>query len=72
MVKYFAIADWALNVVTISRQSHLILGQLIVGGALLEEAEEGHCGILMVAWYGGSRCEMDGNGAIAMDDGGAI
>ena len=38
----------------------------------MEEAEEGHCGILMVACCGGSRREMDGGSAIAMDDGGAI
>ncbi len=46
--------------------------QLILGGALLEEVEEGHCSILMVACCGRSRCEMDGGDAFAMDEGDAI
>ena len=47
-------------------------GDLILGGALLEEVEEGHCSILMVACCGRSRREMDDGDAFVMDDGDAI
>ncbi len=65
-----AISQWVLHAVVISVADGKRVqpnNQLIVGGALLEEAEEGHCGILMVA------CVVeDGGNAFAMDDGDAI
>ena len=38
----------------------------------MEEVEEGHCSILMVACCGRSLREMDGGNAFVMDDGNVI
>jgi hypothetical protein len=65
-----AISQWVLHAVVISVTNGKRVqpnNQLIVGGALLEEAEEGHCGILMVACV-----VQDGGDAFAMDDGDTI
>ena len=65
-----AISQWVLHAVVISVANGKRVqpnNQLIVGGALLEEAEEGHCSILMVACV-----VQDGGDAFAMDDGDAI
>ncbi len=65
------ISRWVLHalIIGVANQPN---NQLIVGSALLDKAEEGLCGDLMVACGDGSGCEMDGGGPIAMDGGGAI
>jgi len=65
-----AISQWVLHAFVISVANGKRVqtnNQFIIGGALLEEAKEGHCCILMVACV-----VQDGGDAFVMDNGNAI
>ena len=65
-----AISQWVLHdfVISVANGKRVQTNnQLIIGGALLEEAKEGHCCILMVACV-----VQDGGDAFVMDNGNVI